>query len=97
MPSPHIVSWADNERSISPVSTTTSLVSIDSIPSGTSSTVPEAPRATQSRAKSMSFPVFLGNRESDAHLANDDPFTRHDKFYFKDGNVTFLVRACLIV
>jgi hypothetical protein len=45
----------------------------------------------------MSFPVFLGKRESGAHLANDDPFTRHDKYYFNDGNITFLVRPCYIV
>jgi hypothetical protein len=88
---PHIISWADDERSASPVSTTTaSLVSIESI---TSDSVSE----TQSRFKSMSFPVFLGKRESGAHLANDDPFTRHDKYYFNDGNITFLVRPCYIV
>ena len=95
MAPPHIISWGDNERSSSPVSTT-SLVSIDSILSDTSSTVPEAPRATQSKAKSMSFPVFLGKRESGVHLSNHDPFMRHDKYYFKDGNITFLVRLCLI-
>jgi len=39
----------------------------------------------------MSFPVFLGKRESGVHLANHDPFVRHDKYYFKDGNITFLV------
>jgi len=43
----------------------------------------------------MSFPVFSGNRESGAHPANDDPFTRHDKYYFKDGNITFLVDGTL--
>ena len=91
---PHIISWGDNERSTSPVSTTTaSLVSIESITSDTPSTVPET-RATQSRPDSMSFPVFLGKREFGAHPANDDPFTRHDKYYFDDGNITFLVRPC---
>lgn len=92
MAPPHIISWRATERSSSPVSTT-SLVSIDSILSDNSSTVPEAP---QSKVKSMSFPVFLGKRESGVHLAHHDPFTRHDKYYFKDGNITFLVCPCLI-
>jgi hypothetical protein len=93
---PHIIAWGDSERSTSPVSTSTaSLVSIDSITSDTRSTAPE-PRATLSRPESMSFPVFLGNRESGAHPANGDPFTRHDKYYFKDGNITFLVRPCFM-
>jgi len=91
---PHIISWGDDERSASPVSTTTaSLVSIESITSDTPSTVPQ----TRATLKSMSFPVFLGKRESGAHPENDDPFTRHDKYYFNDGNITFLVRPCLIV
>lgn len=95
MAPPHIISWGGDERSVSPVSTTTtSVVSIDSIPSNTSSTVPEASRTTQSQ---VSFPVFLGNRAPGLHLANDDPFMRHDKYYFKDGNITFLVRPCSIV
>ncbi|KAI0002240.1 hypothetical protein BJV74DRAFT_818012 [Russula compacta] len=93
MTPPHIISWGDNERSVSPVSTTTtSVVSIDSIPSNTSSTVPDAPRTTQSQ---VSFPVFLGNRAPGLHFANDDPFLRHDKYYFKDGNITFLVDGTL--
>jgi hypothetical protein len=90
---PHIISWGDNERSTSPVSTSAaSLVSIESLTSDTSSTVPEA-HVTQSRLKSMGFTVFLGKRESGVHLVNDDPFTRHNKYYFKDGNITFLVSS----
>jgi hypothetical protein len=39
----------------------------------------------------------LGDRESGVHHGNDDPFARHDKYFFKDGNITFLVRPSLIV
>jgi hypothetical protein len=84
---PHIISWAANERSISPISTTpSSVVSIDSISSDSS-----LARTAQSQVKSMNFPLFLGGRESGVRHANDDPFTSHDKYYFKDGNITFLV------
>jgi hypothetical protein len=93
MAPPHIISWAANERSISPISTTpTSVVSIESISSDSSST-----RATQSRVQSMSFPLFLGDREPGVRHATNDPFANHDKYYFKDGNITFLVWPCLII
>lgn len=42
----------------------------------------------------MSFPLFLGDREPGVRHANNDPFTSHDKYYFKDGNITFLVWPC---
>src|SRR5712691_7089452 len=78
---PHIISW---ERSISPISTTpSSVVSIDSISSESSLS-----HATQPQVKSMNI---LGDREFGVHHANDDPFARHDKYFFKDGNITFLV------
>ncbi|KAI0282891.1 hypothetical protein BGY98DRAFT_954135 [Russula aff. rugulosa BPL654] len=86
---PHIISWAAvNERSISPISTTpSSVVSIDSISSESSLS-----RATQPRVKAMNV---LGDREFGVHHANDDPFARHDKYFFKDGNITFLVDGTL--
>lgn len=34
---------------------------------------------------------ILGDGVSGIHHANDDPFGRHDKYFFKDGNITFLV------
>ncbi|KAI0295216.1 hypothetical protein BC826DRAFT_1135241 [Russula brevipes] len=96
MAPPHIISWGASERSLSPVSTTTqSVVSIESITSDTSSTVPEPSGATQSRVKSKTFHVTLGNKASGVRLADDDPFTRHDKYYFMDGNITFLVDGIL--
>jgi len=93
MPPRHIISWGCNERPLSPVSSTsTSVLSIESITSDTSSAAPEVSRATQSRVKSMDFSGVLGKRESVVQHALDEPFTRHDKYYFKDGNITFLVR-----
>ncbi|KAF8504691.1 hypothetical protein F5888DRAFT_1605969, partial [Russula emetica] len=38
---------------------------------------------------------ILGDRESGVHHANDDPFVRHAKYFFKDGNITFLVDSTL--
>ena len=78
---PYIISWA------------TSAAPIESTSSSDSSSA----RAAQSRVKSLRFPVFLGDKEIGAQHKNNDPFTRHHKYYFKDGNITFLVRPCLII
>lgn len=40
---------------------------------------------------------ILGDREYNMHHANNDPFARHNKYFFKDGNITFLVRPSLII
>ena len=44
-----------------------------------------------------SFPGVLddGRTPRGAHAALDDSFVRHDTYFFKDGNVTFLVRGLL--
>ena len=36
-----------------------------------------------------------GKTSRDGHATLDDPFTRHDAYFFKDGNVTFLVSGIL--
>lgn len=98
----HIVSWAGDEHVISPApSSTPSIVSVDSVFSHereTSSTVQEANRPTHAKRLSL---LLAEQREylekSTSASANqrvdttDDLFTRHDKYFFKDGNVTFLV------
>jgi hypothetical protein len=89
---PHIVAWGldDDKRSISPVpSTVGSIVSIESIASDTSHSVtPEV-----SRRRSMDS--FLRRKvPPGVHLAVDSPFVRHEKYFFQDGNITFLVREC---
>jgi hypothetical protein len=103
----HMVSWGGNEHVISPVpSSTPSIVSVDSILSHeleTSSIVQEATGgpSPESLAKRMSslFAEPSGDGTSTSAStyqradAADDSFTRHHKYFFKDGNVTFLVRG----
>ena len=94
----HIVSWGGNNHIISPVnSSKSSIISIDSIQ--TSSAVREAPCVTESQAKHMSS-VLIQTEPSGSETsastyprvdAADASFERHQKYFFKDGNVTFLV------
>jgi hypothetical protein len=93
----HIVSWGGSNHIISPVnSSKSSIISIDSIQ--TSSAVREA-RVTESQAKHMSS-VLIQTEPSGSETsastyprvdAADASFERHQKYFFKDGNVTFLV------
>jgi hypothetical protein len=78
-----IISWAANLTSSPP---------IESISSDSSSG-----HAAQSQVKSMSLPPVLEDKKTGVQHANDDTFTRHNKYYFKDGNITFLVCPCLII
>ncbi|KAF8504682.1 hypothetical protein F5888DRAFT_774193 [Russula emetica] len=82
------VSWGCNDHTVSPavssISSTSSVVSIDSIirhlsvePSG-NGTSTSVTGSTHSRADST-----------------NDSFIRHHKYFFKDGNVTFLVDGTL--
>lgn len=86
---PHIVAWGfdKNKRSVSPVpSTVESIVSIESItsdPSIISHSVPE-----------VSTDFLRRKVPPGVHLAADSPFVRHEKYFFQDGNITFLVREC---
>lgn len=101
----HMVSWGSKEHINSPAVSSTK-PSIDSIDSmlphrrESSSIVPEAPRATGSYAKYMNpSPFESSGSETSASVstysmagAGNDTFMRHHKYFFKDGNVTFLVR-----
>ena len=99
------IAWGGNEDLISPVpSSTPSIVPIDSAFSherNTSSTVQEAtgPSTHESFAKLMSFLLAEpsgGETSASKHQradTADDSFTRHHKYFFKDGNITFLVRG----
>jgi hypothetical protein len=102
----HIVSWGDNEHVISPApSSTPSIVSVDSVllhGPDTSSTVQEATGpASESSTKRMSSLLAEPSGSETSTLAStcqkadtaDDSFKRHHKYFFKDGNVTFLVRG----
>jgi len=102
----HTVFWGDNEHVISPVpSSTPSIDSLDSFLSHereTSSTLQEAtgpaPESLAERMSSLSVEpngsetLKSASTYSKADSANDS-FTRHHKYFFKDGNVTFLVRG----
>jgi len=98
-----IVSWGGDDHIISPnLSKTPSISSVDSILSDK----PEASESDQSALMDESQPthrdlqvidpngtttsttIFLGTDAAD----HGGSFTRHNKYFFKDGNVTFLVR-----
>lgn len=100
---PRIVSWRDRETCISPaLSSAASIVSFDSTfsdlyPSHSQMT-PTAPEALGPHSdQHTSFPGVLeeGRTPRGAHATLDDSFVQHDTYFFKDGNVTFLVRGLL--
>ena len=93
---PHITTWGDSEYVISPVgSSTPSIVSVESILSDLPEDINENPHAAESRIKCMGPQVtkLPGNRASvGMNSRANDSFTRHPKYFFMDGNITFLVR-----
>ena len=100
---PHIISWSDREICISPVlSSAASTISFDStfsdpIPSHS----PMSPTASEALglpgdkfgARYNNLPGFSdeGRTSRGGHATLNDSFVRHDVYFFKDGNVTFLV------
>ena len=99
-----IVSWSGNEHTVSPsLSKAASMVSFDSILSDNSETpgMQVAHHASESRVKYVSSQVIepSGTRTCPSGImypgdgATDDSFVRDHRFFFKDGNVTFLVRG----
>jgi hypothetical protein len=104
----HIVSWRGNDHTVSPVlSSTPSIVSVDSIlpyKREAFSVVQEAPRAAESWVERMSSLIEPSGIETsstsastypsaDPLAAGNDSFIQHHIYFFKDGNVTFLVRG----
>ena len=89
-----IVSWSGDEHIVSPnLSKTPSVISVDSILFDK----PEAsePQLTHSTASKVVEPN--GTRTSTLasttiYPGTDGSFVRHNKYFFKDGNVSFLVR-----
>ncbi|KAH9006231.1 hypothetical protein EDB86DRAFT_3097923 [Lactarius hatsudake] len=96
---PPIVSWSDNEIWTSPVlSSAASIVSFDSTFSDTypsrSRTPPTASETPglPSAEFGAKLPGFSeGKIPRGGHTTSDDSFIRHDAYFFKDGNVIFLV------
>ena len=93
----HVVSWGGNEHIVS--SSTPSIVSMDSI----SSAVHEAAHSSRSpeswvtRTNSLTKPngseTSTSSTYPGADATSDGSFIRHHKYFFKDGNLTFLVRG----
>lgn len=90
---PYIVAWGP-DRPISPVpSTVGSIVSIESI--GSDSSI--IPHSTSEVTSHRSTDFTERKVPPGVHVAVDSPFVRHEKYFFHDGNITFLVRECLII
>jgi hypothetical protein len=101
-----IVYWRSDEHIVSPsLSKTPSIVSVDSIITDkpeSSPSVEGVPREAESRAagKRMASQVIEGSGTrkwaSTSMIpgadAADGSFIHHHKYFFNDGNVTFLVR-----
>ena len=103
MPS-HIFSWGENEHDESiALPSGTSIVSFDSIlpdtKASSSATMTESPNTTESQAKAainfIEVEMAKSRTPSSAYQGADQSFPRHEKYFFKDGNITFLVRGLL--
>ena len=100
----HITVWEDSDYVISPIgSTSPSIASVDSILSDASKIFPSVngtPRTAESQIKCTDPQAIepIGHRQSVGTYtragasASGDPFIRHPNYYFRDGNITFLVR-----
>ena len=97
-----IVSWSSNEHKISPsASKTSSMVSFDSMVSDNSETpsLQGVPHAAESRVNYVTSQVtepsdtrtYTSTTVYPGVSATDGSFVRHHRYFFKDGNVTFLV------
>ena len=102
---PRIVSWSDQQIHISPVLSSAASIRVvsDSTFSGSDmfpSHFQMSPTASETHgaqfgANHTSRPDFLedGNTPGVGDATPDGSFLRHDMYFFKDGNVTFLVRS----
>jgi hypothetical protein len=88
-----IVSWRINEPRVSPSQSSASPVSVVSINSIVSDMHIMTTEATGVQ------PVELGAKFTNLPRSSDPAanasFVRHDTYFFKDGNITFLVRDAL--
>jgi hypothetical protein len=96
-----MASWTDDQNRISaplPASAA-SIVAIDTLspqknPPMISQATLESPRAQPAVLEAE--PASLPAVSADAKPTTDDSFLRHDTYFFKDGNITFLVRVALL-
>jgi len=102
-----IVSWIGGGHIVSPnLSKTPSVISVDSIlsdkPQAPGDQPEGAPRIVESQPTHMASQAIEPNRTRTSTSTtiypgtdaahHDGSFMRHNKYFFKDGNVTFLVR-----
>ncbi|KAH8979169.1 hypothetical protein EDB86DRAFT_677300 [Lactarius hatsudake] len=104
---PRIVSWTDNEICVSPIlSSAASIVSFDSTFSDTYPSHSQmSPTASETLglpsaefgAQYTSLPEFPEEEKTPrgGHTTPDDSFVQHAAYFFKDGNVTFLIDGTL--
>jgi hypothetical protein len=95
---PQIVSWEENGHSTTSVlSRRTSSVSTDTHDGSLSLSAFETPCDAGSLAKSTMSPLVIGpgggRTPRDFYPGTDGPLVRHEKYFFNDGNITFLVRG----
>lgn len=53
----------------------------------------EAPEAQPTVLEAMSTSITGTGLSADGKPTTNDSFLRHDTYFFKDGNITFLVRV----
>ena len=101
---PRLVPWRGHENRVSPnppISSETavsiSIIAIDSI------SAPQNP-LSMSQATPEALAIQPGGPEADPTAPSGinpttdaDSFPRHDTYFFRDGNITFLVRKCSTV
>ena len=88
-----IVSWWFSEPHVSPVQSRASAVSVVSINSIVSDTHMMTAEATWVQPAELG--AKLTNLPGSDNPTADNSFVRHKKYFFKDGNITFLVRGAL--
>ena len=91
--SDRIVSWRINEPCVSPSLSTVSSASSVSVLSINSIVSDTHMMATEARVDLGA--TRLTNLTWTANSTADDSFVRHNRYFFKDGNITFLVRDAL--
>ncbi|KAI9465240.1 hypothetical protein BJY52DRAFT_672827 [Lactarius psammicola] len=96
---PHIVSWGATAPAASPASSSSpSVVSFDSLSDVQPPKGPEAHGGTETgtnSANSSTGEINATLTPVSIYPGVDDSFQRHDTYFFKDGNITFLVDGTL--
>ncbi|KAI0250026.1 hypothetical protein BJV78DRAFT_616049 [Lactifluus subvellereus] len=90
-----IAPWKGDEICSSPTPSTASVASVVSIDSLFSDPDMISPTALETPVPHQSEISCGSKTQAGIQLTIDDSFLRHDKYFFKDGNITFLVDGTL--